>query len=292
MNFKSAIPNSLTLGNLFCGIVGIILTFQAEMMWASILMLVAGVLDFFDGFVARMLGVSGELGKQLDSLADMVTFGALPGIMMFHWISIGFNEYFVPIPQRETSHLILEFVGLMVVLFACLRLAKFNIDTRQTDVFIGVPTPAIAILVGAFPIIMEYQYELNIYAPIQSDEVLGALMRMNYWQPFDFHLVYNMFNPTWHIIASVILSFLMVMPVPLLNFKFKNFSWGDNKERFIFLGMVVLLVVGTFLPYWITIPHYPYLDFTIIPIIILLYILYSIILNFVKPKRHEISSSN
>ena len=292
MNLKSAIPNSLTLGNLLCGIVGIILTFQAEMMWASILMLVAGVLDFFDGFVARMLGVSGELGKQLDSLADMVTFGALPGIMMFQWISIGYGDYFTPLTQREPSNLALELIGLSVVLFACLRLAKFNIDTRQSDVFIGVPTPAIALLVGAFPIIMEYQYGLNMYHPITSDDTLRALMQIHYWQPFDFHLIYNMFNPIWHIIASLILSFMMVMPVPLLNFKFKNFSWVDNKERFIFLGLTGILIVGTFLPYWIRIPHYPYLDFTIIPIIILLYILYSIIINFVKLKRHEISSSN
>lgn len=292
MNLKSFIPNSLTLGNLLCGVIAIILTFQAEMMWASVFLVIAVIFDFFDGFAARMLGVSGEFGKQLDSLADMVTSGVLPGIMMFQWISISYGEYFTPLSERPMNHILAESVGLMITAFACLRLAKFNIDTRQSDVFIGVPTPAVSLFVASFPIIMEYQYGLNIYTPIHSDELLGALMRVHHWQPFDFHLIYNMYNPLWHILGSIALSLMMVMPVPLLNFKFKNFSWADNKERYILLGLVGLLVIGTFLPYWIYIPYYPYLDFTIIPIIILLYILYSIILNFVKQKRHEISSSN
>lgn len=290
MNWKIAIPNSLTMGNMLCGTIGIICSFHYGLLAASIFMLIAAVLDFFDGMVARLLGVSGELGKQLDSLADMVTFGVLPGIMLFHYISIGFGEYNVPIFQRETTHLIWELCGLIVALFSDLRLAIFNIDTRQSDVFIGVPTPANALLIASIPIIMQYQYDLNMYHPL-DDDALGHLMRMHHWPAWDFHLVYNLYNPNWYIIASFVLSFMLVMQVPLLNFKFKNLSWEDNKWRFAFLGLVMCCLVVVFIPYWINISWMPYLDFTMIPIVILLYVIFSIIKNFFNKKDNEVSSS-
>jgi len=283
MNIKAVVPNSITLGNLACGIIGIVLTFQTNMLGAAICMVLAAVLDFFDGLAARALGVSGDFGKQLDSLADMTTFGVLPGIMLYQYISIGFGEYFTPIDERPITHVLLEFTGFLYALFAALRLAKFNIDENQSDSFIGVPTPAAALFVASFSLILSVQYGLNMYYPL-DDSQLGAIMRMNYWSPFDFHLVYNLFYPEWYIAMSVFLSIMMVAPVTMLNFKFKEMSWAGNKHRYIFLILVGVLLLATFLPYWIYIKGFPYLDYAVIPLIVLLYIVYSLVVHFTMKK--------
>lgn len=285
MNWKSAIPNGLTLGNLLMGVLGIIFSFHGEMLWSTYCILLAAVFDFFDGFVARMLGVSGELGKQLDSLADAVTFGVLPGILLFHWISIGLGDYFEPLQDRELSNALKASVALFVPLMAIMRLAIFNIDTRQSDRFIGVPTPAMALIVASFPLIMELQYNLNFYVPINSDIALGTLLHLYpWWGAWDFHLILLLWNPLFMMVLSVVLGVLMVAPLPLLSFKFKNFSWQDNKQRYGFLGLVVFLILLVFLPYLIRIDFMPYLDYTIIPIILLLYIVYSAIAHLISSK--------
>lgn len=283
MNYKAAVPNSITLGNLAFGIMGIILTFQANMLGAALCMGIAAVLDFFDGLAARALGVSGEFGKQLDSLADMVTFGVLPGVMLYQHITIGFGEYFMPIEARPVGHVLLSLVGLLYALFAALRLAQFNIDENQSDSFIGVPTPAAALFVASFTIILSVQYNLNMYYPL-GDAQLGNLMVMNYWSHFDFHLVYNLFYPEWYILISIFLSVMMVAPVTMLNFKFKEMSWVGNKHRYIFLIVVGLLIITVFLPYWFSIPGFPYLDYTVIPIIVLFYMIYSLVIHFTMKK--------
>ncbi len=286
MNIKAAIPNTITLGNLAFGITGIVLTFETNMLGAAICMVLAAVLDFFDGLAARALGVSGELGKQLDSLADMVTFGVLPAIMLFQYISIGFGEYFIPISDRPIAHIVLEFSGFLYALFAALRLAKFNIDESQSDSFIGVPTPAAALFVASFSLILSVQYNLNMYFPL-GDAQLASLMQMNYWSPFDFHLVYNLFYPEWYIAMSIFLSLMMVAPVTMLNFKFKELSWSKNKHRYVFLLIVGFLLVITFLPYWFYIPGFPYLDYTVIPLIILIYMIYSLVYHFTGPTSYN-----
>lgn len=285
MNIKAAIPNSITLGNLACGVIGIVLTFHANMLGAALCMALAAVLDFFDGLAARALGVSGEFGKQLDSLADMTTFGVLPAIMLFQYISIGYGEYFIPIEERSVAHILLEFTGFIYALFAALRLAKFNISVNQSDSFIGVPTPAAALFVASFSLILSVQYGLNMYYPL-DDAQLGAIMRMNYWSPFDFHLVYNLFYPEWYIAMSLFLSIMMVAPVTMLNFKFKEMSWTGNKHRYLFLILVAVLLIATFLPYWIYIPYFPYLDYAVIPLIVLLYIVYSLVVNVLNRKNN------
>lgn len=280
MNIKAAVPNSITLGNLLFGVIGIVLTFQTNMLGAAICMVLAAVLDFFDGLAARALGVSGEFGKQLDSLADMVTFGVLPGIMLYQYITIGYGEYFVPIDQRPIMHVVLEFSGFLYTLFAALRLAQFNIATNQSDTFIGVPSPAAALFVASFSLILSVQYNLNMYYPL-DDVQLGELMRMKYWSPFDFHLVYNLFYPEWYIAMAVFLSIMMVAPIPMLNFKFKEMSWAGNKHRYLFLILVGVLVLFTFVPYWISIPGLFYLDYAVIPLIVLVYMVYSLVLHLI-----------
>jgi len=131
-NIKKQIPNSITLGNLTCGLFAIISIFKFELEMAAFLIILAAVLDFFDGFVARLLKVDGALGKQLDSLADMVTFGLAPALILNALVSF------------EHPYLAYSFV--LVALMSAYRLAKFNIDTRQTNSFIGVPTPFNAML--------------------------------------------------------------------------------------------------------------------------------------------------
>ena len=284
MNIKAVVPNSITLGNLAFGITGIVLTFHTNMLGAAICMVLAAILDFFDGLAARALGVSGEFGKQLDSLADMTTFGVLPGIMLYQYITIGFGEYFMPIEDRPLMHVIVSFSGFIYSLFAALRLAKFNIDTNQSDSFIGVPSPAAALFVASFSLILSVQYNLNMYYPL-TDAQLGELMRINYWSPFDFHLVYNLFYSEWYIAMSIFLSIMMVAPVTMLNFKFKEMSWSGNKERYIFLILVGVLLIITFLPYWFRISGFPYLDYSVIPLIVLLYMIYSLVIHFFVVKQ-------
>jgi len=267
------------------GCMGIILAFQGNMLWSTYCILIAAVLDFFDGMLARLLGVSGELGKQLDSLADGVTFGVLPGILLFQWISISLGDYFTPLDDRSSSNILMASIALFVPLMAILRLAKFNIDERQSDQFIGMPTPAMALIVASFALIMEVQYHLNFYSPLTSDEGLAALINIYpWWQPFDFHFVLLLWNPWFYITLSIILGLLMVVPLPLLSFKFKSLAWNENKERYGFLLLALVAILLVPIPYFIHINYLPYLDYAIIPIILLLYLVYSAIVHIISRK--------
>lgn len=267
------------------GCVGIILAFEGNMLWSTYCILIAAILDFFDGMLARLLGVSGELGKQLDSLADGVTFGVLPGILLFQWISISLGDYYTPIAERSTTHILMALVALFVPLMAILRLAKFNIDDRQTDQFIGMPTPAMALVVASFPLIMELQYHLNFYSPLTTDAGLAALINIYpWWQPFDFHLILLLWNPWFYLVLSVVLGLLMVAPLPLLSFKFKSLAWNKNHDRYCFLIIAAIAILLVPIPYFIRIDFIPYLDYAIIPIILLLYLIYSAIVHLIRSR--------
>lgn len=290
---KAFIPNALTMGNLLMGCLGILATFHGELLWASYAIFIAAVFDFLDGMAARLLNVSGELGKQLDSLADAVTFGVLPGFIQFHWISIGLGDYFTPLAERTTSNLLIASIAFLIPVFAVLRLAKFNIDTRQNEQFIGLPTPAMALFTSSWILIIQVQYHLNPYMPVSSDEGLAALLSMyRWWQAYDFHLVLLMWNPLFHVITSLILCALMVSPLPLLSFKFKSLNWQKNKNRYLFLILVLVCFVLVALPYqtWFRLPL-PYLDYSILPIILLLYLIYSTII-YLTTRKHEIPGGN
>jgi CDP-diacylglycerol--serine O-phosphatidyltransferase len=196
----------MTCGNLLCGCLGIMQVFEGNLLMASYLIFIAGVLDFLDGFVARAMNSSSPIGKELDSLADMVTFGALPAFMVLKLFlmsdaSFG-NDYY-------------KYIPLILAIFSALRLAKFNVDTRQSDSFIGVPTPANALVVASFPLILEYHPD---YA----------------------HFI---LNPVNLIAYSLIMSFLLIAELPLLAFKFKSFAWADNQIKYVFLGISVLLLI-------------------------------------------------
>lgn len=219
------IPNLMTLGNLLCGCLGIISVFEGNLTMASYLIFIAGVLDFLDGFVARAMNSSSPIGKELDSLADMVTFGALPAFMVMKLTKMA-N------PDLETY---VFYLPLILALFSALRLAKFNIDTRQSESFIGVPTPANALVVSALPLILAF-----------NDQYANYIL-----------------NPYVLIAYSLIMSYLLVAELPLFALKFKNFSWNDNKIKFIFLILSVILLIV--------------FKFVAIPLIIFLYIALSVV---------------
>ncbi len=201
MNIKKHMPNAITCCNLFCGCLAIVQAFEGNLVYSAYLVGLAAIFDFFDGFAARMLKVSSAIGKDLDSLADMVTFGVVPGVMMYKLIEV-----------YDVNHL--KYFAFIITIFSCIRLAKFNNDTRQTDSFIGVPTPAVAIFICSLPLLLQQTTNFNF---IQNSYVLC--------------------------ITSVILSGLLISEIPLFALKFKHFKWKDNEIRFVFLGLSLLLII-------------------------------------------------
>ena len=239
---KKHIPNILTLGNLFCGTVATIYAVQGNFEIAGILVVLGIFFDFFDGFAARVLNVSGELGKQLDSLADMVTSGVVPGIVMFKLLAISPNLDTLENAAIDTNWMNFNFapiqlLGLLLTLGACYRLAKFNIDTRQSESFIGLPTPAMSLFIISLPLIQEY-------STIESIQNLIS-------------------NHYFLILVTLLLTYLMNAELPLFSLKFKEYSVKNNAVKYMFILISVLLIFS--------------LHVISIPIIIFLYVSLSII---------------
>lgn len=206
---KKWIPNSITLLNLLMGSIGIVAILQGNPILAIWMVVGAGIADFADGMFARLLNVQSEIGKQLDSLADMISFGLLPGMMFYYlllkaWgVGLAFEGicwYAVP--------------AFLVPILSAVRLANFNIDERQTENFIGLPTPALAIFAVGYLATVHYDYF----------QIQGILL-----------------NPWLLYVVIVLLSILLVAEIPMFSFKFKNFSWQTNKIRYIFAAIVLIL---------------------------------------------------
>jgi len=244
---KSNIANIVTSLNLLCGSIAIYFLFQNELMMAVYLIFAAAIFDFADGFVARLLHVKSEMGKQLDSLSDVISFGLAPGLAMFIMLQRGLAFWDIGLPEY------LAFIAFIIPLFSAWRLAKFNIDERQTDHFIGLPTPACALLIFSF-------------LPVSLGTGLPN------WMPGYDSLSYFIVHPAVLIPATLIFSYLLVSPLPLIAMKFKTFKWHENKLRYIFL---VLSLVFIFLFY-----------FAAGAFIIILYIILSLIDLFIKRKQH------
>ncbi len=207
------IPNMFTLANLLCGCIGIVWVFGNNAEGASFLILLAALFDFFDGFAARLLKAVSPIGKDLDSLADVVTFGVLPSFILFDMMRMGFEE------RNEW----LAYAAFLVALLSALRLAKFNNDSRQTDRFIGLPTPANAMLIASFPHILA--------GSPRGEAIIG--------------------NPWNLLVFSVVISYLLVAEMPLIALKFKGFGWGGNQLRYLLIAASVLLL---FLFGWMAVP--------------------------------------
>ena len=274
---KKNIPNFITLCNLFSGCVAIVFALEGNLVWCAYMVGIACVFDFLDGMTARLLHVHSELGKQLDSLADIVSFGVVPGVLLYKMIIctqmfVSFNEnplIFFGNQIAQGAHVnYLAMVGFLVTIFSAIRLAKFNIDPRQSDSFIGLPTPASAILIASLP--------LSI--PPALTDMLRPTGSLSFEQISAFGTViggknniYEILLHPYSVIAlTLITSFLLVAPLPLFALKFKNFSWKENRVRYIFL-----LLALTFLILF---------KFLGIPLIIILYIVCSIINNLTTKK--------
>lgn len=235
MKLFKHLPNFITLLNLFCGLLSIYFFSVDQLAWASYMIFVAAVLDFFDGFSARLLKAYSPLGAQLDSLADVVSFGVAPAFILF-----GLMKSSHGLPDITVSDVnLLPFVALIVPLFTALRLAKFNIDTRQTESFIGLPSPASGLLLASLPLVRSQLYE-------------GQSL---------FYMVVT--NAYFYVGIGLLMSFLMVSELPLFGLKFKSFTLKGNEVRYFFLLSAIILIIA--------------LQFVAIPFIILLYLLLSLI---------------
>lgn len=266
------IPNLITLANLGCGCLAIVFAFHGNLVWCAYLVGIAAVLDFLDGFAARALKQYSPIGKDLDSLADMVTFGVVPGVVMYKLLELSFfsehlkstsfdlNQFgYYANPANFVSSPFV-YVGFLITLFSALRLAKFNNDSRQTDSFIGLPTPANSIFICSLPLILgsDVSYELN---------GSGAMKLM----ALDSNLFASLSVSPWFLLAvTVVFSLLLISEIPLFSLKIKSFGWKGNELRYSFLATSVLMLV--------------LLKFVALPLIIVLYVLLSIINNLVKPK--------
>ena len=246
MNIRKHIPNLLTLGNLLCGTIATIFAVQGEFVFAALLVIIGILFDFLDGFAARLLHVSGELGKQLDSLADMVTSGVVPGIIMFKLLqdeNVFMNDNDLNSLEQFSFNFnvndVLPFLGLLLTLGACYRLAKFNIDTRQSDSFIGLPTPAMSLFVISLPLIQEYS----------SIDFVQNIIANNYFL----------------IAVTIVLTYLMNAELPLFSLKFKEYSVKNNVIKYLFLVVSLCMII--------------FLQYLSIPLIILVYVILSIFSN-------------
>jgi CDP-diacylglycerol---serine O-phosphatidyltransferase len=207
MQIKKYVPNIITLLNLFCGCIAIVFVAQNDFMTAFFFVSLGIFLDFFDGFFARLFKVSSPLGLQLDSLADMVTSGLVPGFTMFMMLS-----KFDLSPESYVPYL-----GFIITLGACYRLANFNIDTRQTDSFIGLPTPANALFILSLPVIM------------QED---------------NYRIISELLTTTWFLLLVTVLSaFVMNAEMALFSLKIKKLNLKDNALQIAFLLLSVLLLL-------------------------------------------------
>ncbi|GAA4499626.1 CDP-alcohol phosphatidyltransferase family protein [Hymenobacter ginsengisoli] len=222
---KRHIPNAVTCLNLLCGCLALTFIFRGELVIGAYLVGIAAVADFFDGLLARALRVSSPIGKDLDSLADMVSFGVVPGAIMFELMGQSFvgqllgQLFNTASPLLSPDHIagtsVLPFCGFIITIFSALRLAKFNNDTRQTTSFIGLPTPACTLVVASLPLILAND----------QFEVQNIIL-----------------NPWLLLGLSVLLSGLLVAELPLFALKFKNLKWLGNRRRFVFVALALVLV--------------------------------------------------
>jgi CDP-diacylglycerol--serine O-phosphatidyltransferase len=247
MNIKAQIPNLFTMLNLFSGCLALESVVYLDFKWGFYFVCLGIFFDFFDGFFARKFNVAGPLGVQLDSLADMVTSGVVPGFVMYQMLRM------IPINPTSEPHdfaqytandisFNLIFLGFIITLGACYRLAKFNIDKRQTDSFIGLPTPANALFITSLPLVIS-MYPNAFFTEYLSNQ--------------------------WVLIGLTLLSaYIMNAEIPLFSLKIKNFSFARYKLQISFLALSVLLLI--------------FLQILAVPLIIIMYVLLSVLNNQFK----------
>lgn len=223
-----------------------VLAFGGQLSSASVCILLGAFLDFFDGFFARLLKVNSNMGKQLDSLADLVTFGVAPSVTVFQLLFLidkgSFYNPFLEDGINTYTNYYLPYIAFLIPVFSAYRLAKFNIDTRQSDTFIGLPTPANALFFISIPFLMEYQKDGLITTFITQTETI--------------------------ICCIILFCGLMISELKLIALKFKTKSWSENKFRYILIILSTALLL--------------LFRFEAVPIILLLYMILSLINKQVK----------
>lgn len=236
------IPNILTSINLLCGCAAVLFAASGDLILASLFVFTGIIFDFFDGLAARWLNAQSQVGLELDSIADAVTSGVAPGVVMMQLINVSISGEILNLADafnsggwNSTSLNYLPFVGLLITVGAAYRLAKFNVDDRQTTSFIGLPTPANAILILSLPMILEFQHREWIVSIILNKWVLIAL--------------------------TVLSVYLMNSEIHLFALKFKSWGFRKNAIRYVFLLISAVLLI--------------FLQFIALPILIILYFLLS-----------------
>jgi CDP-diacylglycerol--serine O-phosphatidyltransferase len=237
MNIKKHIPNLITLLNLFSGCIALVYASEENFEMAFFFVCLGIFFDFFDGFFARLLNVSSPLGLQLDSLADMVTSGVVPGFVMFKMLTNSVSS--------DPSLIYLPYLGFIITLGSCYRLANFNIDTRQTDSFIGLPTPANAIFILSLPLILK-----------NTDSLILLELLTNCWVL---------------IIVTLVSAFILNAEIPLFALKIKKFNFKDNLLQIVFLLISLLLLIV--------------FKFSGVALIIVFYVMLSVIMNLITGKK-------
>jgi len=272
------IPNLLTAGNLIAGCLSILFALSGRIELAALFILIGAIFDFLDGFAARLLKQQSPIGKQLDSLADIVTFGVAPAFIVFvlaiifgakelllitqndlsqlwmdgtmganiqSWINIYLSDLSNNFPEKEPFfvgwYLYLPFVAFLIPMMSLFRLAKFNVDDRQTDAFIGLPTPANSLFFASFALMLwdgfgTSDWRASLSLTLISDQIMMVFV--------------------------IIFSYLLIAEIRLFSLKFKNFSWQDNKTRYLFLLFSLISISLLFV--WA------------LPVIILTYLLVSV----------------
>jgi CDP-diacylglycerol--serine O-phosphatidyltransferase len=233
MQIKKHIPNLITLLNLLCGCIAIVFVINEQLDMAFYYVCFGIFLDFFDGFFARLFKVSSPLGLQLDSLADMVTSGVVPGLVMVILMTKASTSFSL------NTHILMSILGFIITLGSCYRLANFNIDTRQTDSFIGLPTPANALFILSLPLVLKY-----------SDSLVLLEILSNYW-----------------VLLGITLfsAYILNAEIPLFSLKIKDFTFKKNALQIVFLALCVLLLV--------------FFQYLAIPLVIVTYVLLSVVNN-------------
>ncbi|MCM0041513.1 MAG: CDP-diacylglycerol--serine O-phosphatidyltransferase [Algoriphagus sp.] len=211
MNLKAQLPNFITLLNLLSGVLGILWVLDGQLLFGAYFVILSAGFDFLDGFAARLMKVQSDMGKELDSLADVVSFGVLPGILLYS------------LTKTQTDSHILPYLTLIVPLLSAYRLARFNLDTRQSDRFIGLPTPANALLLSTLPHLVAHWPELSPWVT----------------------------SPIALVVIAWTTSIFLVSNLPLIALKFKNSSFADNSYRYI------LLCLGGFCFAWLQLAGIP-----------------------------------
>jgi len=238
---KKHIPNFVTLLNVLCGSIAVLFAVNGHMTATAFFVFLGIFFDFFDGLLARKLKVQSELGLQLDSLADMITSGLVPGIVMLHLLSLTVDDFSLVEHTDYSTEFFsdiqwLPFFGLLITLASAYRLATFNISNNQSDSFIGLPTPANTLLIISFPLIMEHQ----------NNDTMNTII----------------LNPWFLIGVTLLSSFLLNSKIKLIALKFKNWSFKDNAARYLLIILAIILLI--------------IFKFAGIPLIIILYVLMSL----------------